>query len=202
MPSGPSNSYALSTGVHGIRRRIAASASRARVSSFSLTSISWSAASHSCADTIGGVFIGSPSVLLRGLFVKTFNISVEYLFPSTSRATAIVNKMVEDQVLDRAYAALADPTRRRLLETLRQGDARITDLAAPLPMTFAGVSRHVGVLESAGLVRREVRGREHWLSLQPDGLTMAQQWINEQTDFWSTRADALSARLRRKGHAR
>ncbi len=106
--------------------------------------------------------------------------------------------MVEDQVLDRAYGALADPTRRRLLETLRQGDARISDLAAPLPMTFAGVSRHIGVLESAGLVRREVRGREHWLSLQPDGLTTAQQWINEQTEFWSTRADALSARLRRK----
>jgi DNA-binding transcriptional ArsR family regulator len=106
--------------------------------------------------------------------------------------------MVEDQVLDRAYSALADPTRRRLLETLRAGDARITDLAAPLPMTFAGVSRHIGVLESAGLVRREVRGREHWLSLQPDGLTFAQQWIDEQTDFWSKRADALSARLRRK----
>jgi DNA-binding transcriptional ArsR family regulator len=109
--------------------------------------------------------------------------------------------MVEDQVLDRAYGALADPTRRGLLQTLRHGDARITDLAAPLPMTFAGVSRHIGVLESAGLVRREVRGREHWLSLEPDGLTMAQQWIDEQTDFWSTRADALSARLRRKGKA-
>ena len=105
-------------------------------------------------------------------------------------------------MLDRAYAALADPTRRRLLETLREGDARITDLAAPLPMTFAGVSRHVGVLESAGLVRREVRGREHWLSLQPDGLATAQQWIDEQTDFWSTRADALAARLRRKRRTR
>jgi len=110
--------------------------------------------------------------------------------------------VVEDQVLDRAYAALADPTRRRLLEMLRQGDARITDLAAPLPMTFAGVSRHIGVLESAGLVRREVRGREHWLSLQPDGLALAQQWMNDQTEFWSTRADALSARLRRNGRAR
>ncbi|MDT5068376.1 MAG: hypothetical protein QOK02_4531 [Mycobacterium sp.] len=108
--------------------------------------------------------------------------------------------MVEDQVLDRAYSALADPTRRWLLKTLRDGDARITDLAAPLPMTFAGVSRHVGVLESAGLVRREVRGREHWLSLQPDGLVMARRWIDEQTDFWSTRADALEARLRRKSH--
>ena len=108
--------------------------------------------------------------------------------------------MVEDQVLDRAYAALADPTRRRLLETLRQGDARITDLAAPLPMTFAGVSRHIGVLESAGLVLRDVRGRERWVSLHPEGLTMAQQWINEQSNFWSVRADALADRLRRNGN--
>lgn len=110
--------------------------------------------------------------------------------------------MVEDQVLDRAYGALADPTRRQLLEALRRGDARISDLAAPLPMTFAGVSRHIGVLEAAGLVRRDVRGREHWLSLQPDGLTMAQQWITDQTEFWTTRADALSARLRKKKTSR
>lgn len=105
--------------------------------------------------------------------------------------------MVED-LLDRAYAALADPTRRRLLETLRTGDARITDLAAPLPMSFAGVSRHVAVLEAAGLVRREIRGREHWLSLDPGGLSPAQQWIDEQTEFWSDRADALARRLRSK----
>ncbi|BBX66935.1 ArsR/SmtB family transcription factor [Mycolicibacterium psychrotolerans] len=110
--------------------------------------------------------------------------------------------MVEDPTLDRAYAALSDPTRRRLLEALRDGDARITDLAAPLTMSFAGVSRHVGVLESAGLVRREVRGREHWLSLQPDGLSPARQWIDEQSDFWSARADALSERLRRKATPR
>lgn len=112
---------------------------------------------------------------------------------------AIVNRMVEDQVLDRTYGALADPTRRHLLETLRTGDARITDLAAPLPMTFAGVSRHIGVLESVGLVRREIRGREHWVSLRPEGLTAAQRWLAEQTHFWSDRADALEARLRRKG---
>ncbi|MDA2891578.1 metalloregulator ArsR/SmtB family transcription factor [Mycolicibacterium sp. BiH015] len=110
--------------------------------------------------------------------------------------------MVEYSGLDRAYAALSDPTRRRLLETLRGGDARITDLAAPLPMTFAGVSRHIGVLESAGLVRREVRGREHWLSLQPDGLAEARRWMDEQTEFWSTRADALAERLRTRGRGR
>lgn len=110
--------------------------------------------------------------------------------------------MVEDPVLDRTYGALADPTRRRLLEALRDGDARISDLAAPLPMTFAGVSRHVGVLEAAGLVRREVRGREHWLSLQPEGLSAARRWMDDQADFWSARADALSERLRRKDDRR
>ena len=110
--------------------------------------------------------------------------------------------MVEDPVLDRTYAALADPTRRWLLETLRNGDARITDLAAPLPMSFAGVSRHIGVLEAAGLVRRERRGREHWLSVQPDGLAAARSWIDEQNAFWATRADALAERLRHKGHTR
>ena len=106
--------------------------------------------------------------------------------------------MVEDQVLDRTFAALADPTRRALLVALRTGDARITDLAAPLPMTFAGVSRHVGVLESAGLVQRAVRGREHWLSIRPEGFAAAGDWISEQTAFWSRRADALAARLVRK----
>lgn len=113
-----------------------------------------------------------------------------------------LNKMLEDQVLDRTYAALADPTRRALLVALRAGEARITDLAAPLPMTFAGVSRHIGVLESAGLVRRAVRGREHWLSIRPEGFDGAEEWISEQSAFWSRRADALAARLARKHDGR
>jgi DNA-binding transcriptional ArsR family regulator len=103
-----------------------------------------------------------------------------------------------DRGLDRAYAALADPTRRALLVALRTGEARITDLAAPFPMTFAGVSRHVGVLESAGLVQRVVRGREHWLSIRPEGLSAAEEWIREQAAFWSVRADALASRLARR----
>src|SRR5215203_3797954 len=61
MPSGPSNAYALSTASHGIRRRSAASASRARVSAFSFTSSSWRAASHACGDTIGGGFMADSS---------------------------------------------------------------------------------------------------------------------------------------------
>jgi DNA-binding transcriptional ArsR family regulator len=110
--------------------------------------------------------------------------------------------VVEDQVLDRTYAALADPTRRGLLVALRAGDARITDLAAPLSMTFAGVSRHVRILESAGLIRREVRGRDHWLSVEPNGLRLAERWIGEQTVFWTKRADALASRLASKRRQR
>ena len=109
----------------------------------------------------------------------------------------MVNKMVEDQILDRTYAALADPTRRALLIALKSGSARISDLAKPLPMTFAGVSRHVGVLEAAGLIERDVQGREHWLSLRPDGLALAERWLGEQTSFWARRADALAARIER-----
>ena len=103
--------------------------------------------------------------------------------------------MAVPDVLDRAYSALADPTRRDVLVALRAGEARITDLAGPLPMSFAAVSRHVGVLESAGLITREIRGRDHWLSLRPEGLAAAQTWIRDQTAFWTRRADALEARL-------
>jgi DNA-binding transcriptional ArsR family regulator len=106
--------------------------------------------------------------------------------------------VVERSSLDSKYAALADPVRRAILVALRDGEARITDLAAPFPMTFAGVSRHVTVLEKASLVTREKRGREHWLRLTPGGLDDAQQWMREQAAFWAPRLDALTARLDRK----
>jgi DNA-binding transcriptional ArsR family regulator len=102
--------------------------------------------------------------------------------------------VVEDPAqLDRVYRALGDPTRRHLLATLRAGEARITDLAAPIPLTFAAVARHARLLEDAGLISRDVRGREHWLSVRPDGLRDAQRWIDEQAAAWTARADALAA---------
>lgn len=104
--------------------------------------------------------------------------------------------MVEDTaVLDRTYRALGDATRRRLLAVLGSGEARITDLAAPLPISFAAVARHVGVLEQAGLIRRDVRGREHWLSVRAGALAEAEAWITDQTAFWAAGADALAERL-------
>jgi DNA-binding transcriptional ArsR family regulator len=113
-----------------------------------------------------------------------------------------VNNVVEDSGLDAKYAALADPVRRAILVALRSGEARITDLAEPFPMTFAGVSRHVGVLEKAGLVSREKRGREHWLRLTPGALDEPQQWILDQAAFWAPRLDALSTRLERRRRQR
>jgi len=109
----------------------------------------------------------------------------------------MVNKVIEYS-LDRTYGALAESTRRGILVSLRDGPARITDLAAPLPISFAAVARHVGVLESAGLIERDVRGRDHWLTVHRAGLRPAEEWIAEQVTFWSVRADALAARLERR----
>jgi DNA-binding transcriptional ArsR family regulator len=110
----------------------------------------------------------------------------------------MVNKIVErSSPLDLAYHALADPTRRAVLEALTAGEARITDVASPFPISFAAVARHVGVLESAGFIRREVRGRDHWLSLRPEGFREPESWIREQSALWTKRADALAARLER-----
>jgi predicted ArsR family transcriptional regulator len=106
--------------------------------------------------------------------------------------------MIEQSLLDRTYGALADSTRRGMLVTLRDGPARITDLAATLPISFAAVARHVAVLEAAGLIEREVRGRDHWLTVHAAGLRPAEEWIAEQVSFWSARADALAARLERR----
>jgi DNA-binding transcriptional ArsR family regulator len=108
--------------------------------------------------------------------------------------------MVEDPAqLDRVYRALADPTRRALIVALRDSEARITDLATPLPISFAAVARHVATLEHAQLIVRDVRGREHWLSLRRDGFRDAEAWIAAQSSAWTARADALAELLERRG---
>jgi DNA-binding transcriptional ArsR family regulator len=97
--------------------------------------------------------------------------------------------------LDLTYMALADPTRRAILQRLRTTEARVTEIAEPLPMSLAAVSKHIIVLERAGLVRREIRGRDHYLSANPQPLTEAEQWISDYTGFWERRADALVQHL-------
>lgn len=101
--------------------------------------------------------------------------------------------------LDATLMALADPTRRAIVERLLQGEARVTDLAAPFPMSLNAVSKHIRVLERARLVQRRRAGREHYLSLNPAPLREAAAWIAAQEAAWTIRLDALDALLLDEG---
>jgi DNA-binding transcriptional ArsR family regulator len=93
--------------------------------------------------------------------------------------------------LDRVYGAIADPTRRTILGMLVGGEVTVGTLADRFPISFNGVSKHVKVLEQAGLVRRRVSGREHWLRLRPAPLRDASHWLEHYREFWEGRLDAL-----------
>jgi DNA-binding transcriptional ArsR family regulator len=107
----------------------------------------------------------------------------------------IFNRVV-DHPLDATFAALADPARRAILRDLRRGDQRVTDLARPFPVSLNNVSKHIKVLERAGLVERRVLGRDHYISLAPSRLREASAWIDQCRAFWEPRLDALEALLR------
>jgi len=100
------------------------------------------------------------------------------------------------RLLNRTFAALADPTRRRILAHLAGGDRCVTDLARPYAMSLAAVSKHLRVLENAGLVRRRRRGRVHSLKLQAAPMKQASQWIEEYRRFWEERFDRLDEYLK------
>jgi DNA-binding transcriptional ArsR family regulator len=101
--------------------------------------------------------------------------------------------------LDHVLTAIADPTRRAILERLARGPARVTDVAAPFAMSLAGVSKHVRVLEHAGLVRRARRGREHTLTLDARPLRQVMRWTSRYERFWTERLDRLEAFFAQKG---
>ncbi len=112
-------------------------------------------------------------------------------------ALSIFNRMVElnEPGLNTTYAALADPSRRAILSRLREGAARVTEIAEPFEISLNAVSKHIRVLERAGLIRREVSGREHFVSLNLEPLVEASAWIDEQKAFWESRLDALETFL-------
>ncbi len=89
------------------------------------------------------------------------------------------------------WNALADPTRRAIVERLTRGPTRVTDIAAPFDMSLNAVSKHVKVLEAARLVRRTRRGREHTLELNPAPLRDVVRWASEVEQFWSGRLDRI-----------
>ena len=107
--------------------------------------------------------------------------------------------MVEGIRLDRVYSALAHPARREILEIVGTAPGRVTELAQPFDMSLAAVSKHIRVLEEANLVRRTVRGRDHFLAAHPHGLDDAYQWIDGCRSFWESRIDALEQLFRNGG---
>jgi DNA-binding transcriptional ArsR family regulator len=100
------------------------------------------------------------------------------------------------RLLDRTFGALADPTRRRILEHLAGGDRCVTDLARPYRMSLPAVSKHLRVLENAGLVRRKRDGRMHRLKLETKPMQQAQAWIEEYRKFWEASFDRLDEYLK------
>jgi DNA-binding transcriptional ArsR family regulator len=104
--------------------------------------------------------------------------------------------------LDHVLTAISDPTRRAILDRLTRGPARVTDVAEPFEMSLAGVSKHVRMLERAGLVRRARRGREHTLTLDARPLRRVVQWTSRYERFWNQRLDRLEAFFAQKGRTR
>lgn len=110
--------------------------------------------------------------------------------------------MSAPQTLDRTLLALADPTRRAILQRLSSGEARVTEVAQPFRMSLNAVSKHILVLERAKLVKRRKEGRDHYLSYRPEPLDAAAKWIAETRDFWSSRLDTLERLLREEDAAK
>jgi DNA-binding transcriptional ArsR family regulator len=96
-----------------------------------------------------------------------------------------------EEELDQVFMALADPTRRQLVRLLADHDRTVGELAGPFSMSLAAVSKHIKVLEAAGIIARRVDGRVHTLALRPEALSGALDWITIYRNFWSRRLDAL-----------
>jgi DNA-binding transcriptional ArsR family regulator len=101
--------------------------------------------------------------------------------------------MPDKDPLDLVFHALADPSRRKVIALLREaGELKVGDLAEAFSMSLNGVSKHLKVLETAGLVRRRVVGREHWIAVGWRALEPARDWLDSQYFFWQRRLEALA----------
>ena len=98
--------------------------------------------------------------------------------------------------LDSVFHALGDPTRRRMLRQLADGERTVSQLAEPFSISLAAASKHIKVLEHSGLIRREVRGRTHLCRLDAAPLAGAHEWLSFYEHFWTDRLDRLAQLLR------
>jgi DNA-binding transcriptional ArsR family regulator len=98
--------------------------------------------------------------------------------------------------LDAVFAALADPTRRAIIERLSRGEARVTEVAEPFHMSLNAVSKHIRVLEASGVIERHRKGRDHILSVNTHSLDEVDIWIERTRRYWEKRLDAMERLLR------
>lgn len=98
--------------------------------------------------------------------------------------------------MDQVFHALGDATRRHMLRDLAGGERTVSQLAEPFAMSLAAASKHIKALETAGLIRREVRGRTHVCRLEAGPLASAYEWLSFYERFWSSRLDVLEQLLR------
>jgi DNA-binding transcriptional ArsR family regulator len=98
--------------------------------------------------------------------------------------------------LDAVFVALADPTRRAILERLSRSEARVTEVAEPFHMSLTAVSKHIRVLEASGMVERHRRGRDHILSINTRSLDEVEGWIGRMRRYWEVRLNAMEHLLR------
>jgi DNA-binding transcriptional ArsR family regulator len=97
--------------------------------------------------------------------------------------------------LDAVFAALADPTRRAIIERLSRGEARVTEVAEPFDMSLNAVSKHIHVLEASGVVERHRKGRDHILSVNTRSLDEVNGWIDRMRCYWEERLNAMERLL-------
>jgi DNA-binding transcriptional ArsR family regulator len=106
--------------------------------------------------------------------------------------------MRNNPALDSVLSALADPTRRRILEMLLEDDMAVTDVAEPFEMSLAAISKHLGILTRAGLIAQEKRGRVKWCKLNPDALRDTSIWMQSFGQFDAVDLDAFETFLERE----
>ena len=102
------------------------------------------------------------------------------------------------QQLDRVFFALSDSTRRGILARLAQGSSTIGELSAPFDISKPAISKHMKILENAGLMQRKISGRQHQCTLTTAGLKTAEEWLNFHRKFWESRFDALTDLLQQE----
>jgi DNA-binding transcriptional ArsR family regulator len=123
-------------------------------------------------------------------------IGVRYTFPLALHSTSWLN--ISMNHLNTVLDAISHPSRRAILERLSRGPSRVTEIAEPFEMSLNAISKHLKVLEGAGLIHREVRGREHFIEFRGEPLRLVSSWVHHYEQFWGQHLDRFEDHFKQK----